>query len=114
METLRAGPVLLVDNLHSHLHPQLVRFLVELFHSSEINVANAQLVFTTHDTSILDEQLFRRDRIWFCERRKRAMRLFRLIDFSPRKGEENFGGRYSSVATVPRCTSGAWESCTTF
>ena len=105
METLRAGSVLLVDDLHSHLHPQLVRLLVELFHSPEINVANAQLVFTTHDTSILDKKLFRRDQIWFCERRKRAMRLFRLIDFSPRKGEENFecgylSGRYGALPYV--------------
>ena len=96
METLREGSVLVVDELHSHLHPQLVKFLVELFHSSEIDTANAQLVFTTHDTSILDKQLFRRDQIWFCEKRKRATQLFRLTEFSPRKGEENFGRRYLS------------------
>ena len=96
METLREGSVLVVDELHSHLHPQLVKFLVELFHSPEIDTANAQLVFTTHDTSILDKQLFRRDQIWFCERRKRATQLLRLTEFSPRKGEENFERRYLS------------------
>ena len=94
LEALREGKVLVIDELHNHLHPQLVRFLVELFHSSEIDTANAQLVFTTHDTSILDKQLFRRDQIWFCERRQRATQLLRLTEFSPRKGEENFERRY--------------------
>ena len=96
METLRKGAVLVVDELHNHLHPQLVRFLVELFHSPDIGMVNAQLVFTTHDTSILNQQLFRRDQIWFCERKKRSTRLFRLTDFSPRKGEENLERRYLS------------------
>ena len=96
LETLRKGSVLVVDELRSHLHPQLVRFLVELFHSPEIDTASAQLVFTTHDTSILDKQLFRRDQIWFCERRQRTTQLLRLTEFSPRKGEENFERRYLS------------------
>ena len=96
METLRDGLVLVVDELHAHLHPQLVRFLVELFRSPEVGTANAQLVFTTHDTSILDKRLFRRDQIWFCERKQRATQLLRLTEFSPRKGEENFEHRYLS------------------
>lgn len=96
MQTLRKGSVLVVDEMHNHLHPQLVRFLVELFHSPEVNAENPQLVFTTHDTSVLDKQLLRRDQIWFCERKERATRLLRLTDYSPRKGEENFERRYLS------------------
>ena len=100
MQALRDGLVLVVDELHNHLHSQLVKFLVELFHSPETDFSKAQLVFTTHDTSILNKQLFerlfRRDQIWFCERKKRVTQLFRLTDFSPRKEEENFERRYQS------------------
>ena len=96
MQTLRSGAVLVVDELHNHLHPQLVRFLVELFHSPETDAESPQLVFTTHDTSVLDPQLLRRDQVWFCERKERSTRLFRLTDYSPRKGEENFARRYLS------------------
>ena len=96
MQTLRNGAVLVVDELHNHLHPQLVRFLVELFHSPETDAENPQLVFTTHDTSVLDPQLLRRDQIWFCERKERSTQLLRLTDYSPRKDEENFERRYMS------------------
>ena len=96
IETLRNGSVLVVDELHNHLHPQLVRFLVELFHSLEVDTQNPQLVFTTHDTSVLDQQLLRRDQVWFCERKERSTQLLRLTDYSPRKGEENFRRRYLS------------------
>lgn len=96
MQTLRKGSVLVVDELHNHLHPKLARFLVELFHAPEIGADHPQLVFTTHDTSVLDPQLLRRDQVWFCERKERATQLLRLTDYSPRKGEENFGRRYLS------------------
>ena len=54
LDTLREGHVLFVDELHGSLHPKLVQFLVDLFHSSKTIPNNAQLVFTTHDTSVLN------------------------------------------------------------
>lgn len=96
MQALREGSVLVVDELHNHLHPQLVRFLVELFQSPKTGFSKAQLVFTTHDTSLLNRRLFRRDQIWFCERKKRSTQLQCLTDFSPRKDEENIERRYLS------------------
>ena len=96
LRALREGSVLVVDELRSHLHPLLVRFLAELFQSPETGFSKAQLVFTTHDTSLLNRRLFRRDQIWFCERKKRSTQLLRLTDFSPRKDEENFERRYLS------------------
>lgn len=103
IDTLDHGYVVVVDELHDNLHPHLVRFLVELFHNSRTNSKNAQLIFSTHETSILSQDIFRRDQIWFCEKDDRqASRLFPLTDFSPRKGLENLersylAGRYGAL-----------------
>ncbi|MFV2057875.1 MAG: ATP/GTP-binding protein [Thiohalomonadales bacterium] len=106
LDTLENGNILFVDELHDNLHPRLVQFLVELFHSNETNPNNAQLVFTTHETTILNQEVFRRDQIWFCEKRDdHATAVYPLTDFSPRKGRENLelsylAGRYGAVPYV--------------
>jgi len=88
LDTLENGYVLFVDELHDNLHPKLVRFLVQLFHSDKTNPKNAQLVFTTHETSILSSEMFRRDQVWFCEKdQARATQLFSLTDFNYRTRE---------------------------
>ena len=95
LDALKNGYVLVIDELHDNLHPKLVQFLVQLFHSSETNPKNAQLIFTTHETSILNQEVFRRDQIWFCEKDStQATRIFPLTDFSPRKGRENLEANY--------------------
>ncbi|RLA52372.1 MAG: ATP-binding protein [Gammaproteobacteria bacterium] len=97
LDTLKNGDVLFVDELHDNLHPKLVTFLINLFHSDKTNPNNAQLVFTTHETSILSQEVFRRDQIWFCEKEgNRATTIFPLTDFSPRKGRENLEAAYLS------------------
>ncbi|MDQ6992769.1 MAG: ATP-binding protein [Mariprofundus sp.] len=106
IDTLANGYVLFIDELHDNLHPNLVKFLVQLFHSSETNPNNAQLVFTTHDTSILNQDLFRRDQIWFSEKdQNQASKVYPLTDFSPRKGRENLelaylSGRYGALPYI--------------
>jgi hypothetical protein len=88
LDILNKGMVLVVDELDSSLHPLLVRRLVELFQNPAVNQKGAQLIFTTHDTSLLDPDLFRRDQIWFVEKdRDQASKLYPLSDFSPRKNE---------------------------
>lgn len=106
IDSLANGYVLFIDELHDNLHPRLVQFLVELFHNNETNPDNAQLVFTTHETSILNQEVFRRDQIWFCEKNEeQATTLYPLTDFSPRKGRENLelaylSGRYGALPYV--------------
>ena len=106
VESLLKGHVIVVDELHDNLHPTLVRFLVERFHNISTNVNGAQLIFSTHDTSILDQTVFRRDQVWFCERNVRQeTTLFPLTDFRPRKGLENLersylAGRYGALPYV--------------
>jgi hypothetical protein len=84
------------------LHSLLVRRMVSLFHSPVTNPNGAQLIFNTHDTSLLDVDLFRRDQIWFVEKnRDQATTLYPLSDFSPRKSEAlergYLMGRYGAV-----------------
>ncbi len=88
LNVLDNGLVLFVDELDTSLHPHLVRFLLNLFHNPETNRHNAQLVFTTHDTTVLDQTLMRRDQVWFVEKdTENATRLYPLSDYKPRKGE---------------------------
>ena len=88
LDVLDNGFVLFVDELSSSLHPLLVRFLLSLIHNGEMNKQNAQLIFNTHDTSILDQTIMRRDQIWFVEKdAENATRLYPLSDYKPRKGE---------------------------
>ena len=106
LDVLEKGRVIVIDELHNSLHPDLVRFLVQRFHGSHGSQAGAQLVFSTHDTSILNQKIFRRDQVWFCERdRNFATSLFPLSDFRPRKGHENLeraylSGRYGAVPYI--------------
>ena len=88
LDVLDNGFVLFVDELDTSLHPIMVRFLLHLFHNPEANRHNAQLVFTTHDTTVLDQALMRRDQVWFVEKDdENATSLYPLSDYKPRKGE---------------------------
>jgi len=89
LDIVRNGLTLVIDELDTSLHTLLVRRLVQLFHNVDINRIGAQLIFTTHDTSLLDApNLFRRDQVWFVEKeRDQASRLYGLSEFSPRKNE---------------------------
>ena len=103
MDILRKGLTLVMDELDTSLHTLLVRELVRLFHRPEVNTGGAQLIFTTHDTSLLDApNLFRRDQVWFVEKdRDQASALVSLSEFSPRKNEAlergYLMGRYGAV-----------------
>lgn len=84
LDVLKHGRLLVVDELDSSLPPLLVRRLVRMFHQPELNPHGAQLFFATHDSSLLDRTLFRRDQIWFTEKdRDQATRLYPLTDLQP-------------------------------
>lgn len=103
LHILRNGLTLVIDELDTSLHTLLVRELVRLFHRPEINTSGAQLIFSTHDTSLLDApDLFRRDQVWFVEKdQDQASTLISLSEFSPRKNEAlergYLMGRYGGV-----------------
>ena len=101
-DVLERGGLLAIDELDRSLHPLLVRRIIETFHDPVLNSKGAQLLFTTHDTSLLDHKLLRRDQIWFTEKQAdQSSGLVPLSDFSPRKGEAfehgYLTGRYGGV-----------------
>lgn len=106
LDVLDNGLVLFVDELNNSLHTHLVGLLIQLFHNPKTNLHNAQLIFTTHDTNQLSQEIFRRDQVWFCEKNEQqATRLYPLTDFNARKDRENLelaylSGRYGAVPFV--------------
>ncbi|MBE5314464.1 MAG: ATP-binding protein [Xanthomonadales bacterium] len=102
IDVLTNGYILIIDELDTSLHPELLRHLVRLINNPKINQKGAQLIFSTHDTSLLDADLFRRDQVWFMEKdTELASHLYPLTDFSPRKGENlekgYLQGRYGAL-----------------
>ncbi len=82
MDTLRNGMVLFVDELDAKLHPLLTRYIINLFHNSEKNIGNGQLIYSTHDTVNLNKETFRRDEIWFAEKDKNGVsEIYSLSDY---------------------------------
>lgn len=106
IDILENGYIVCIDEFHNHLHPNIVRFLVTLFHNPKTNPNHAQLIFTTHETSVLNQEIFRRDQIWFCEKdEQQCTTLYPLSDFSPRKDVENLernylAGRYGALPYI--------------
>lgn len=104
---LDRGSVLLVDEIDSSLHPLLTARLVGLFRDERTNPNGAQLIFTTHDTSLLGtmlgDEVLKRDEVWFVSKEERGdTSLYALSDFKPREGE-NAERRYlrGSYGAVP-------------
>lgn len=83
-QTLERGGVFLVDELESRMHPILAAFLVSKFQSPEANPHHAQLIFTTHNLDLLDEELLRKDQIYFVDkdRESGASSLYSISEFS--------------------------------
>ena len=102
LDMLSKGRIIIADELDNSLHPKIMRYLLALFHSDKTNSKNGQLIFTTHDTSLLDQDLVRRDQVWFVEKdRSNASYLYPLTDFKPRAGEAlqkgYLSGRYGAL-----------------
>ncbi|MEH1811145.1 MAG: ATP-binding protein [Nostoc sp.] len=82
VDTLKNGKVLIIDEFDARIHALISRAIVELFNSNETNPNNAQLIFMTHDTNLLNNKLFRRDQIWFTEKnRYGATDLYSLAEY---------------------------------
>ncbi len=103
IDILINGYTLVMDELDTRLHPLLTQFLVKLFQDPSINKSCAQLIFTTHDTNLLNLKYFRRDQIWFTEKNHELgfTDLYSLHDINPRKDENiekgYLAGRYGAV-----------------
>lgn len=78
--------VIFLDEFDNSLHPDLAKFLIELFHNPKVNRNNSQLIFATHETTLLDKKIFRKDQIWFGEKNKFGVTEFYSVkDFKDLK-----------------------------
>ena len=68
LKTLKTGGTIIFDELDTSLHPYVSRFLVLLFLDPMSNPHNAQLIFTTHEPTLMDRNLLRADQIWFADK----------------------------------------------
>jgi predicted ATPase len=106
---LDRGVPFVVDELDSSLHPYLAAQLIRLFRDPQTNPRGAQLLFTSHDPTLLGriqgEEVLQRDHVWFTEKDDHGVtELFPLSEFKPR-AEENkerryLAGRYGAVPVV--------------
>ena len=93
-QALRDGELVVTDELGGSLHASLVRELIRAFHDMQLNPKGAQLVFVTHDTSLLSGNLFRRDQVWFAEKdRSGATDLYSLHDLKGVRGRRTLRNR---------------------
>lgn len=102
-KALETGGLFVADELDTNLHPLLTEQIVALFNSEKDNPNNAQLIFTTHNTNLMDLKILRRDQIWFTEKDENTAvsDLFSLDSYSVRKDakvEKSYLlGRYGAV-----------------
>ena len=110
VNALRKGHVLVVDELGASLHPQLSRLVIDWFEDPQVNTTGAQLIFTSHDMTLLDSgrgNREKREQVWFVEKNiDGASELFNLADFPLQRGsnvvKQYLEGRFGGVPyTVP-------------
>ena len=94
MDALKNGMVLFIDELDAKLHPLLTRYIINLFHNSETNIGNGQLIYSTHDTVNLNKETFRRDEIWFTEKNRDGVsKMYALSDYILDEDGNNKSGK---------------------
>ena len=105
LSSFKLGGVIFIDELDCSLHPQIMHFIIQQFCNPEINTANAQLIFTTHDVSLLSESGIRRDQIWFINKnKKQETKLYPLTEFHIRKDmkfeKAYLSGRFGAIPNI--------------
>lgn len=86
--SLLTGTVLVIDELDAKIHPVLLRHIIMMFSDMSINKKKAQLIFTSHDLSTMNSEVFRRDEIWFAAKgNAQNSKLYSLAEFKNEKGE---------------------------
>ena len=105
-KALKEGKTIVIDEIDNGLHPMLIQYVVDLFNNPAVNKNGAQLIFNTHDVTLLDLDIMRRDQIYFVEKNLKtgASELYSLSDLSPRKTDNiqkrYLQGRYGAVPNI--------------
>ena len=111
LDVLKNGYTLVIDELHNSLHPHALKFLVSMFQNPEINISNAQLIFTSHETSVMTKDFIHQDQVWFVEKDNAdSSELFPLSDYKVRDvaafQKLYLNGRYGAVPKVKEYVHG--------
>lgn len=114
----RSEDVFIFDELDRSLHPLLTRTLIENFLSVCESQSRAQMIFTTHDISLMDQDVFRRDELWVTERnREGETRLYSFSDYEGLRKDKNIRkaymeGRLGGLPNILGCcvVNGSWTS----
>ncbi len=106
LDILEKGHIVIIDELETSMHPLLVRELLKLFFSSESNQKGAQIIFSTHNPILLDNEIIRRDQVWLTEKNQTgATFTYPLTNYKPRNNESllrgYLSGRYGAIPFMP-------------
>lgn len=118
-DSLIRGTTLIIDELDAKIHPVLLEYLITLFSDMKKNKKGAQLIFTSHDLSTMNSEVFRRDEIWFVAKgKKQNSNLYSLVEFKTTSGEsvrkdakfdkQYLEGRYGADPYLKKIIN--WES----
>lgn len=87
-KSLVLGTTLVIDELDAKIHPLLLRYIIELYTNHVSNKNGGQLIFTSHDLSTMNSEVFRRDEIWFVAKgHQQNSKLYSLVEFKNKNGE---------------------------
>ena len=86
---LEKGGVLLVDEIERELHPMLVNFIIAKFQSKNSNPNGAQIIFTTHNTELMNMEFMRKDQIYFADKNREdgSSELYSVTDFTTKTAD---------------------------
>ena len=103
---LRNGGVLLVDEIEKEMHPMLVNYIIAKFQSKRTNTNGAQLIFTTHNTELMNMELLRKDQLYFADKNQvdGSSELYSISDFNTRTTENirkgYLAGKYGATPDI--------------
>lgn len=87
-DSLLNGVTLVIDEMDAKIHPLIIKYIIQRYTDKMINQSNAQLIFTSHDLSNMNSEVFRRDEIWFVAKGNyQDTQLYSLVEFKNSKGE---------------------------
>lgn len=95
LQALQSGSPFFIDEMDSGLHSYVTQLIVDIFRNERINKKNAQLIFTTHDVNLLDQNTIRKDQVWFTEKDEYGIsEIFTLSDFDDVREDTLFAKWY--------------------
>ncbi|WP_372094441.1 ATP/GTP-binding protein [Tistrella mobilis] len=110
LDIFESGSVLVFDEIDAHFHTNIVELILKMFHDSEINSKGGQIIFTTHDTNILNSSFLRRDQIWLVSKNEGASSLRSLDEYDKKyvRHDSPFESLYRDgrLGALPRVSYG--------